>query len=478
LRTYLQVLSKEECAQVHERTLEVLETTGVRVETIKGRQVLQEVGAIVDDNSHQVYFPRTLVEESLRNAPKKFHLGSRRPGCSLSMNEDECVLCADGGAIFVYDAEKKIRRLAKHEDWVKATRLIDAIDEIGMYWWMARENNPNSTMGDFVAYWRELFMNTSKHVQDVTDNPVQSKWLLEILRVVFGDQKVVRESHPISLLVCPVSPLVIEGLYADAYLETAGWNIPVAIMPMPLMGTTAPGSLISTVVLGNCEVLATLCLIQAAAPGTPFIYAPALAVSDPRSGRYGGGAVEHALLGASATEMARFYGFAVEASVGGTDHHVPCIQAGYERAINWVLPTLSWPDILVGPGLLSGSTILSFEQLLIDVEIFRRCKRLVRGIESKENMWLDQIIDKIGSGGNFLAQRSTRDALRSGEWYIDTIGVHSTYEQWETMGQPDLLVEVRQKIDEILESDQPMTLDEDQVRELVKIEKFARTEIS
>ena len=76
----------------------------------------------------------------------------------------------------------------------------------------------------------------------------------------------------------------------------------------------APGSLLATTVIGNCETLGMLCLLQAAAPGTPFIYAPVLAAIDPRSGRYGAGAIEGSLLGAACTEMARYYGLPAEAS--------------------------------------------------------------------------------------------------------------------------------------------------------------------
>ena len=47
-----------------------------------------------------------------------------------------------------------------------------------------------------------------------------------------------------------------------------------------------------------------------------------------------------------------------------------------------MLPLLSWPDILVGPGLLGGSMILNLEQLLIDVEMFRMCKRAHTGSNS------------------------------------------------------------------------------------------------
>jgi trimethylamine--corrinoid protein Co-methyltransferase len=473
MQTFVQVLSEEECHQVHERSLRILANTGVRVESARVRTILHEAGASVDEGSRIVKIPPTLVEQSLNSAPKKFKLGGRRPNGNISLNEGDCTLLSDGGALYVYDAEKDVRRLATHLDWVNSTLLIDALDEIGLYWWMVQETKQTACLGDFVAYWREVFTYTSKHVQDSTDNPTQSRWWLEILQTVFGDQKTIRHLHPASFLICPLSPLTIEGPFTDAYLETIGWDIPVAIMPMPMMGTTAPGRLISTIVLGNCEVLSFLCLVQAAAPGTPVIYAPALSVADPHSGRLSSGAVEYALLGAAVTEMGRYYGLPVEASSGGTDQHIPGIQAGYERAINWALPTLSWPDILVGPGLLSGSTVFSYEQLLIDIEVFKRCKRLHRGIESDEGKWLEGVIEKVGPGGNFLAQRSTRDGMRSGEWYLNKLGFQDTYETW-LASKPDILSEARQKIRTILETHQPIPLDESVVKELKFIEKRAR----
>ena len=276
--------------------------------------------------------------------------------------------------------------------------------------------------------------------------------------------------------------MVIEGPFTDAYLALLGadkqhpLDIPVAAMPMPLMGATAPGSLASTVVLGNCDVLAMLCLIQAAAPGTPFIYAPALATMDPRSGRYTGGAIENGLLGSAAVELARYYGLPAEGTGGGTDHYVPGIQPGYERAMNAMLPVLSWPDILVGPGLLGGSMVLSLEQLLIDVEVFRMARRAYEGIATGEDKWLEDVIDSVGPGGHFLEQRSTVAGIRGGEWYVSKFGMHDTYEAWEAAGRPTLLEEAREKVNQILTSHEPLPLSEDVERELGRIQKRAQAE--
>lgn len=473
MRTMLQVLSEAERANVHEHTLRILAKTGVRVDTAWGRQILTDAGARVDENTNIVRYPRSLVEESLRLAPNEFTLGARREGWDLHMNGGDCVLLVDGEATFVIDRGTGERRPGTFKDWLEATRVIDSLDEIGVYWSMVEGGAGSGTMADQVRYWRRLFLNFSKHVQDPILEPKHAPWLVEVLQVIFGDRETIRRQHPLSFLLCPQSPLVIEGAPTDAYLALLGWDIPVAVMPMPLMGATAPGSLISTTVLGNCEVLAMLCLIQAAAPNTPFIYAPALSVMDPRSGRYAAGAIEGGLLSAAATEMGRYYSLPVEASGMGTDHHVPSIQAGYERALNGMLPMLSWPDILVGPGLLGGSMILSLEQALVDIEVFRMCKRAHQGIATEARDWLEEIIANVEAGGNFLGERSTVSRVHDGEWHVSQLGVHDTFEGWDAAGRPTLLEEAREKVEEILATHEPLPLDEDVEKELDRIEKSA-----
>ena len=173
-----------------------------------------------------------------------------------------------------------------------------------------------------------------------------------------------RRRNPFSFLITPASPLIIEADYTGTWLALRDWMMPVAIMPMPLMGATAPGSRLGTVLTANCETIGTLTLVQTAAPGTPVIYAPVLATMDPRSGRYAAGAIEQAVMSAAGVAMARFYGLPVEASGSSSETYEPGIQAAYEKMALALGVTLAWPDILVGPGQLGGAILLSFEQLV------------------------------------------------------------------------------------------------------------------
>jgi trimethylamine--corrinoid protein Co-methyltransferase len=333
---------------------------------------------------------------------------------------------------------------------------------------------PGQTPADWVATWRRIFSTFSKHVQEGPRGAEEVSWLLEVLQVIFGNRADLGQRHPFSFLLCPLSPLVLEGPAVDACLAAAAWGAPVAVMPMPLMGATAPASLIATLVLANAEVLAAICLIQASHPGTPCLYSPVPALVNPRTWRFGGGEVEHALLGAAVTEMARHYGLPAESSTGGTDEPTVGLQSGYETALNWSLPMLSWPDILIGPGLLEGSTVLCAEQILIEVELFRRGLRLHRGIGSGADRWLQAAIQRAGPGGSYLRERSTRDALRAGEWHTSTLGFHDTQERWQAAGRPTLLQEARDRTARILASHTSLPLSPEAERELDRLESRAR----
>ena len=474
METLLQVLSEDEKAEVHERTLKILAETGIRVETDKGRQILKGAGADIDESTKIAKLPRTLVEESIRLAPKKFSLGARRPGWDLPMNAGNCILMPDGEGITIVDRITGEHRPTTYNDWLESTRLSDALDEIGVYWAMAEPGDVQDSIPDLIGHWQRMFRNFSKHIQDSASTAEESRWLLEVLQAVFGDKETIRQTHPYSFLVCPQSPLIIEGQHTDAYLELVGWDIPIAVMPMPLMGGTGPGNMISMTILGNCEVLAMLCLIQAAAPGTPFIYAPALAVMNPRTGMLSSGAIENGLLSCAAVEMARYYDLPVEGSGGGTDTHAPGVQSTLERAMNAMLPILSWPDLMVGAGLLGGSMILSLEQLVIDAEMFRMNKQAHRGILAQDEKWLDEVIQRAGPGGNFLGDKSTRANIRSGEWLIPRLGAHNTQKSWENAGKKDLLEEAREKVEQILLTHQPLPLPPEVEAELDRIQQKAR----
>lgn len=480
MRATFEVLSADDRSAIHERSLHVLATTGMQVDTEVGRQILRAAGADVDDATCRVRFPADLVERSLASARRDLTLGGRRPGWSHPTGRGETSLVASGEALFALDPDTGDIRPGRHEDWVQGTKLIDALDEVGVYWYMIAEaislDASDPDPADEVDYMTRVQRSFSKHVQDSSQHPEVMPWQLEILATVFGGREEVARVHPYSFLLTPISPLVIESKGADAALALSGWDIPVAIMPMPIAGATAPVSLAGTVLLGNSEVLGCICLLQAAEPGRPMIYAPIFATMNPRTGALASGA-GHAMLGAACTEMADFYGLPSLSSGFDGDHVAPDQQNGYERAINALGAMLSRPDLLVGPGTLGGGMVWSPEQALIDREIFRMCGRVCEGIAVEDRL-LDDVIDAVGPGGHFLAERSTRELIREGELFLPDLGQHDSPEAWVASGRPSLMVQAKDRVAALLEGHETVPLPEDIERELGQLASRARVALA
>ncbi len=166
METLLKVLSKDEKTQIHERTLKIVAETGVQVNTENGCKYLKDAGADVDKNTKIVRLPRSVVEESLKLAPKDFTLGARRPGWDLKMDSGDCALIVDIEGISVIDRQTGEHRPSTFKDCLEATLLIYALDEVGVYWDMAERGVQEESIPETVRYWGHIFSNISKHVQD------------------------------------------------------------------------------------------------------------------------------------------------------------------------------------------------------------------------------------------------------------------------------------------------------------------------
>ncbi len=473
METRVQVLSEDEKAQVHERTLQVLRTVGMRCDTKEGRRILAAAGADVDETTRRVRFPTDLVENLLAQATTTFTLHGRRPGWSFPVGAGEFTLLADGGATSVVDATTGERRPTTFDDWRAATRLLDALDDVGLYWCPTDYDVDYERPGGFVRYFTRVFGTFGKHVQDSFGTPELAPWLKEVLDIVFGGPDQVRRQLPLSFLITPASPLTMEHDFTQTWLEVRDYGLPVAVMPMPLQGATAPGSRLGTLLAANVETVGTICLVQAAAPGTPVFYAPVVATMDPRTGLYAAGAVEHAVLGVAGTEMARWYGLPAESSGLCTQTYQPDLQTAWEKADSALLVTLARPDVLVGPGLLGGATVLCLEQIVLDVEVVRRARQGATGVPVRDDLWLDDVLEQVGPCGTFIGERSTRAGVRGGEWRLGDFGVQGSWDAWRAAGSPSTVTAARERVDAILAEQVSLPFGDDQAAALAALQRRA-----
>jgi trimethylamine--corrinoid protein Co-methyltransferase len=411
-RIQVGVLGDDEIRRIHAATLDVIESVGVRFPSSRALDVWAASGAHVDRGTGVVRARGELIEDALRLAPAAFTLAARDPSQDLPLDGHHVYAGTDGCGIEVIDLETGELRRSSLRDVAEIARVADALEEVAFHWVaVSAQDRPSESRGlhELAAIWG----NSTKHVQTesiVTER--EARAAVDMAAAVAGGLDRLRERPVLSLMECTTSPLGQDGGAVDAGLVCAEAGVPVGFMTMASCAFTGPVSRAGTLVVGNAEVLSALALMQLAYPGCPVYYAAAQTAMDLRTGAYTGGGPEDFAFGAATNALADFYRVPLSMGAFATGAHEPDWQAGLENGLSAFLASAVGSDMLLGLGLLHGSRIWSYEQLLLDCEIYAIVRETLAGVEvSDETLALD-VIRAVGPGGDYLAEEHTRRHMR------------------------------------------------------------------
>jgi len=444
------ILSDDEKEAIHRESLRILEQVGVLFHSPKALAILEANGAKVDRETKVARIHEELVKQALAVAPKSFTLGARLPRRDFPLPSSCSGYVLDNGGIFVRDFRTGERRPTNFQDHVELLRVFDAMELAAVVW--------SATVHEFESQAATIkagiasFLHSSLHVQDELSHPGEVPLILEALEAILGSAEAVRERKIYSVVYCTIPPLAHEGHMCEAYLELAEYEVPICIFPMPCAGSTGPASLFSNIALANAEALSALVLFELARPGTPLIFGDASGSTDFRSGSFLEGSPEMVLQTGARGEMARFYGLPNEQAGCLTDARQPGPQAIMEKLLTTLPLVLDGADLIQGPGALETSNMMSLEQIVVDDELARLCKRIKDGVDASAGKNYFEDIAAVGPSGHFLARRNTQKAARSREFIMPGLSVGHTFDQWQALGRPDLYDKAREQVEAILSS--------------------------
>jgi trimethylamine--corrinoid protein Co-methyltransferase len=444
-----QILSEAEKEKIHAETLRILWEAGVKYHSQKALGLLEAHGARVDHDTKIARIPEELLQQAITTAPKSFLLGARNPAYNYPLPSPVSRYAMDGTAAFAQDFHTGRRRYGTDKDNQLAMRVFQHMD-MGVMAWAAVAAEDKPAWARPLYEWFTTSRYCSKHVQHELHNVAQAAYLAEGLTAMLGSEGALKESNAFSFIYCPVSPLVHDGPMMDAYIELGSLNLPIMVLPMPVPGSTGPASLFGNLCLANAEALSSIIVYQLAHPGRAMIYSSATGTLDFRNGAYTAGTPEMGLMSGALAEMGRFYALPSTSAGCTADARAPGPQALLEKFITTLVPVLAGSDLIVGFGEVEGDQLLVLEQILVDNEIAHLCERVFQGIDSAPEKILTEDILKIGPGGHFLAQKSTRRLARTDEFYLSNLLDHTTLDAWQALGQPDIYSNARRKVEEIL----------------------------
>lgn len=462
----LEILSPDDVQRIHSATLDIIENTGIRFPSQKALDIWEAHGASVDRESMIVKAPGRLIEAALKQAPPAYSLAARDPGQDLPLDGNHVYAGTDGCGVEVIDIHTNQRRRSCLQDVADIARVADCLEEVAFHWVaVSAQDRPPESRG--LHELRAIWENSTKHAQtESIYSDREAHAAIEMAAAIAGGRAELRRRPLLSIMQCTAPPLGHDGGSLEAALVGAQAGIPVGFMTMASCLTTGPATMAGTLVVGNAEVISATALIQLAFPGAPVFYAAAQTASDLRTGAYTGGGPEDFLFGAATNILSDFYDIPLSMGSFATGAKEPNWQAGIENALSTFMASIVMSDMLLGVGLLHGSRIWSFEQMLMDCEIFSLVCKVMDGIQVDDDTLALEAIRAVGPGGNFLTHKHTRKHMR--EIWLPQFMDRRAYNVWEEKqdGSRDW---ARAKAQHILATHRPQPLDPVLSKELERI---------
>jgi trimethylamine--corrinoid protein Co-methyltransferase len=441
----LAVLSDDEIKQIHEATVDILTNCGVKILHPGMLQFLKGKGLAVEEAAAVVRFSRASLEDALAGTPRQFEVFDRDGQSAFLLGDRRPKIAAGHNAVFWVDTETGETRpstVADVELFARICQELQCIDMIGIPVMPQDVPDPAATLPYAV---RAVIENSTKPIFFSTDNCKANRACIDLLKAAFaGDFE--RQVYGISQL-SSTSPLYWEHGVCEAIMDTVPTGVPIAILPEPIAGFTAPFTLAGLVTMNNAECLSGLVMIQLLRRGAKFLYANSWTTFDMRCAAALVGSTETTICRIAGAQLAHFYKLPCHTTAPNSDNHAHDEQNAWEKTLSQFCAVAAGNDLVVNCGMFATGMTCSHEQLLMDEEISAMSRRIAEGMLVNAETIAADLIEQIGPRGEgYLTAEHTLRWLRSGEYLKPRLSVRGNRATWQSQGAKDTYQLAREKV--------------------------------
>jgi trimethylamine--corrinoid protein Co-methyltransferase len=444
---WLKVLSEHEVLDIHHASLDILQQCGVKVLNDRMRAFLKDKGLPVDDEARTVTFTRACVEDALSRTPAQFEVFDRQGRFAFVLGDHHPKIAAGHNAVFWVDSQTGQRRESTVADVELFTRICDrleCIDVVGVPVMPQDIPDPQATL---LYGLRAVIKNTTKPVYFSTDNTQINDLCIQMLRAAFGGD-LHNQVYGISQL-SSTSPLYWEEGVLDAVMDTVPTGVPIAILPEPIAGISAPYTLAGLLTMCNAECLSGLTMVQMLRPDTKLMYGNSWTTCDMRTGAALVGSTETTLCRIAAAQLAHFYKVPSHTTAPNSDNHAHDEQNAWEKALSQFCSVAAGHDLIVNCGMFATGMTCSHEQLLMDEEMSAISRRLAAGVRVDEETVAKDLIIKTGpQNPSYLTTAHTLKWLYGDEYVAPRLSVREPFGSWAAKGAKDVYQLAREKVND------------------------------
>lgn len=325
-------LSDTDISKINEAVMEALETIGLSQAIPSCVEIVCKAGGSYKDG--RLYFPRSLVEDTIANCAKSIVLYGQDPKHDLEIGGDRVYFGTAGAAVHIAEPETNSYRESTLADLYNVARIVDQMDHIHYFQrsLVARDMVDPLDMDFNTCY--ACVSGTTKHVGSSWVETAHFDKSMQMLHYIAGGEDKWRARPFVSMSNCFVVPPMRFAEDSCHCLESAVYaGMPVLLLAAGQAGATSPAALAGSVVQEVAEVLAGLVWVNLMVPGHPAIFGTWPFVSDLRTGAMSGGSGEQAVLMAACGQMGRYYNLPTGVAAGMADAKFPDAQSDRKSVV-------------------------------------------------------------------------------------------------------------------------------------------------
>lgn len=427
----LRILTEEGVLRIHEATLGLLASTGVKVGESRARQILLRNGCR-DLGSERLGIPRELVAETMLRPQAPMVLQGTDPGRSLTLDGSACYLQNFGSVSVVVDLDSGDLRDATYRDAVDMARLLDALPNCHHAGPLVLPVDMDPRRAKLAAAVATLLYTGKPVSLGAVSDARETELCVEMSRVVSSP------GRPIGRIsISPISPMTFPTDICEAIQVAAVSGLPLLGLPCPIRSMGAPLFLAGALLGQNAENLAFGVMARLLNPEVKLMHASRIGTPDMRTGSKAGADPDVGVAGACMAQMARHYGLPSNVYGMDTGALVSDAQAGLEKAANTLRPMLAGADQISGLGQLGGGLVASFVQAVVDDDIFSFLSHHLQALTVEPGtLDLAGFRRVVGEGESFMIQEATLEALNAGDvWTPGRISAPGSWDEWAVDGR-------------------------------------------
>ncbi len=431
VRPHLSVLNRNQVEQVHRYALQILKTTGVRVDSSLVLQQLDSRLGLTSGEDHIVRFTDEAVAWALKAAPPSIQLYNRRGSPALRLNDGRMHFGVGVTALYYQDPQTDKLSAFSRKNMASMARLATSLPHYEVISTLGIVQDVPQHLSDLYGSL-ELLANTTKPLVLLVSDEASFPHILDMYASLCDDGG---DKPFVMPYFNPVSPLVMNSGTLEKMHVAIERGLPIIFSNYGMAGASTPITAAGSLALLLAELLAGLVISQAMHAGAPialgmlpvyFDMKEMMNFYDPQS----------ILVNLACADMLEYYGLPHCGTSGsGTGWGADLIAAD-TYWMNSLTYSLRGGGLAPFIGDTLGSKAISPKTLVYVHEIIDQTLRVSEGFQLDDESVVLAEIDKIKPGGSFLGAPSTRQRYKTG-YYTSQIFPHWSMEKWQAAGEPN-----------------------------------------